>query len=200
MSSSRRISPRIKHGTKSKPLPQRTQRNTEEKSSDRAGAPIRQAQSRLCAPQVLMRALAALGIHLASHRPGLPLFDHSLIVRLPVREVGPEGEQGINHHAQVGLVLEADAEAVIVGVGDQLNQLYRPAFCLGKLHHLPIGGLSLFGRTWFLWQFAAGLLLHGLSLSRFSVCRFSVYQRDCSIGGTFRTTPPRNEPTKTFAQ
>jgi hypothetical protein len=85
-------------------------------------------------------------------------------VRLPVRKAGPEGEHRADYHAEVGFVFEADGEAVVVGVGDQLDQFDRPAFCLGKLQNPRVGGLSaLNGWTRLLWRFAAGLLLHGLS-------------------------------------
>ena len=94
----------------------------------------------------------------SSDRAGLPFFDEALIVRLPVRKAGPEGEHRADYHAEVGFVLEADGEAVVVGVGDQLDQFDRPAFYLGKLQNPRVGGLSALnaGRG-----FCGGLLLVG---------------------------------------
>src|SRR6185437_15725017 len=79
-------------------------------------------------------------VELAVNTDGWPSFEHALIMRFPVRKFCIEDQPGINHDAQVRLVLKADGDAMAVGVGDELDLLDRPASGLGKLHDADQGG------------------------------------------------------------
>ena len=68
-----------------------------------------------------------------------------MVVAFPAKELGREGESGINQNVEVGLVLETDADAVKLPVSDEFDLLDDPAFSLRKLHDLFVRGLEGFG-------------------------------------------------------
>jgi len=57
-----------------------------------------------------------------------PELEHALIACFPVGIIRFEGHTLIKHQCQIGLVLELNRNAVLIGIGNQLEQLHCPAF------------------------------------------------------------------------